>query len=116
MGRAGWPAGGGNLGTAGKPVFRLAAYCGPYVQGGHVSTEGRGDSGKFTGPAGGTDGLYWASATCAAQGGPAFFTAETLATGEGHASPDPALQQSALRRFAERSAKDHGCEAPVFGE
>ncbi|MDI9832218.1 hypothetical protein [Streptomyces sp. KAU_LT] len=104
------------IGTAGKPVFRLAAYYGPYVQEGHVATEGRGDRGTFTGPAGGTDGLFWASATCAAQGGPAFFTSETLATGDGHTSPDPALQQSALRRFAERSAKDHGCEAPVFGE
>ncbi|MFI1733807.1 hypothetical protein ACH40E_32260 [Streptomyces acidicola] len=101
------------LDEAGKPAFRLAAYYGPFVQDGYVATYQRGDSGKFSGPAGGADGLYWADAECPAQGGTAFFTSETLSSGEGYTSPDPALQQSALRRFAERSAKAHGCEVPV---
>ncbi|MEU8992374.1 hypothetical protein AB0C98_39365 [Streptomyces sp. NPDC048558] len=105
------------LDEAGKPAFRLAAYYGPYVQDGYAATHKRGDSGKFRGPAGGSDGLYWASASCPAQGGTAFFTAETLRIRQdSYTSPDPVLQQSELRRFAERSARDHGCEAPEFGK
>ncbi|WP_432198432.1 hypothetical protein [Streptomyces sp. bgisy027] len=104
------------IGKAGKPASRLAAYYGPFVRDGYAATYKRGDSGRFSGPAGGADGVYWASAKCPAQGGTAFFTSETLYTGDGHTSPDPDLQQSALQRFAERSAKAHGCEAPVFSE
>ncbi|MDG4858542.1 hypothetical protein P8605_10325 [Streptomyces sp. T-3] len=98
-----------------NPAYRLAAYYGPFVQNGSVATYKRGDSGKFHGVAGGSDGLYWASADCPAQGGTAFFTAETLYKGNSsHTAPNPALQQSALKEFAKRSAKAHGCAAPTF--
>ncbi|WP_327351430.1 hypothetical protein [Streptomyces sp. NBC_01304] len=99
-----------------EPAYRIAAYYGPFVQDGHVATYKRGDSGKFRGPAGGSDGLYWAGADCPAQGGTAFFTSETLYTGAGHTPPDPALQRAALKQFAQRSAKAHGCEAPEFAK
>ncbi|KUO14723.1 hypothetical protein [Streptomyces dysideae] len=104
------------LDEAGDPAFRLAAYYGPFVQGGFVATYKRGDSDKFRGPAGGSDGLYWASASCPAQGGTAFFTSETLHVpgDDRHTAADPELQQSALRTFARRSAEEHGCSTPEF--
>ncbi|MDI3406461.1 hypothetical protein [Streptomyces cavernicola] len=66
------------LDETGAPSFRVAAYYGPFVEDGHVSTYKRGDAGLFEGPSGGADGVYWASADCPAQGGTAFFTSETL--------------------------------------
>ncbi|MFM9368261.1 hypothetical protein [Streptomyces sp. Da 82-17] len=98
------------LDRAGEPSFRLAAYYGPYVdEGGHVQTYKRGEDGVFRGRSGGAEGVYWTSASCPAQGGTAFFTAESL---HGKAAPDPARQRAALRAFAERSAEAHGCKSP----
>lgn len=91
-----------------QPVFRLAAYYGPFVQKGRADVSARGD--MFTPPAGGSDGLYWTSTACPKQGGTAFYSVETLRSGDvGFTKPAPTSERSALARFAERSARAHGC-------
>ncbi|MGW9433500.1 hypothetical protein ACWHA1_36985 [Streptomyces decoyicus] len=98
----------------GDASFRLAAYYGPFVQNGRADLAIRGD--EFTGPAGGTDGLYWTTTACPKEGGPAFYTAETLRASEGFTKPSPAVERSALAHFAERSARAHGCAAGKAGQ
>ncbi|MDI3406462.1 hypothetical protein [Streptomyces cavernicola] len=95
------------------PSFRLAAYYGSYVEDGHVATYKRGDDGLFRGRSGEAEGVQWATATCPAQGGTAFFTAEPF---HARQAPEPFLRRSAFRAFATRSAKEHGCEAPEFDD
>ncbi|WP_369359052.1 hypothetical protein [Streptomyces sp. cg2] len=91
-----------------QPRFRLAAYYGPFVQNGSVGVSIR--HRVFATPAGGLDGLYWTSTACPKQGGTAFYTVETLRDDNpGFTKPDPAAERSALARFAERSARAHGC-------
>ncbi|WP_327354520.1 hypothetical protein [Streptomyces sp. NBC_01304] len=92
----------------GHPSDRLTAYYGPFVQHGHADL-GIADSARFAKhPAGSIDGLSWASADCPKQGGPAFFTAQSLP------GSDADLPAGAFKQFALRSAKGHGCEVPVF--
>ncbi|NBE52391.1 hypothetical protein [Streptomyces boluensis] len=102
------------LDAKGEPAFRVAAYYGPFVQDGSVATYKRGDSGLFDGPSGGADGVYWASASCPAQGGTAFFTSETVRKGERLVEPDPGAQRAALKELARRSAERHSCAQPRF--
>ncbi|MET9293601.1 hypothetical protein [Streptomyces sp. NPDC003077] len=91
----------------GQGRFRLAAYYGPFVEKGTAKVSLR--DFVFTKRANGTEGAYWTSTACPKQGGTAFFSAETLRDGDRLTEPDPAAQQAALKHFAERSARSHGC-------
>ncbi|MFF1376303.1 hypothetical protein [Streptomyces sp. NPDC058308] len=110
--------------------YHLVAYYGPYAetqrldyrehQGRYAEKPGPGEAaaGRLAG------GGHWASATCRGGGGPALFTvrddvadrSEYDARGRRHATKpsasDLAYERAALREFAERSARAHGCGAP----
>jgi len=60
----------------------------------------------------GEDGRAWIVAKC--PDGPALFTLRVADDRDGAASsPGLAYERAALRAFAERSAKAHGCSVPV---
>ncbi|MFF4380231.1 hypothetical protein [Kitasatospora sp. NPDC001547] len=88
------------------PRFRLGAYYPPFANRLPAVADY-----PVTGPAGGRDGLAWATAACPG-GGTALFTVDTVFDGNRAAAPDPALEKDALRTFATRSAQRHGCSAP----
>jgi hypothetical protein len=66
---------------------------------------------------------YWGSAECPADGERAVFSVELAGESIGAGTtagdrrrptaPEPAYARKALRAFAERSAKAHGCSAPI---
>ncbi|MGV9877759.1 hypothetical protein [Streptomyces sp. NPDC003006] len=111
--------------------YALVAYYGPYAvderarqqeRHGQYSDEpvpGESPAGELRG------GGHWASAVCRDGGGPALFTVrpgdatdgqEYDADGERRAprpsAADLAYERAALKEFARRSAKEHGCGAP----
>lgn len=88
------------------PRFRLGAYYPPFAA---VLPGVAGY--RVTGPAGSRDGLAWATAACPG-GATALYTVDTVDDGHRIAAPAPALEQDALRTFATRSARSHGCAAP----
>ncbi|MET8539228.1 hypothetical protein ABZW03_01015 [Kitasatospora sp. NPDC004799] len=88
------------------PRFRLGAYYPPFA----AVLPSVADY-PVTGPAGGRDGLAWATAGCPG-GATALFTVDTVFDGNRAAAPDPALEKEALRTFAARSAQRHGCSPP----
>ncbi|WP_224283219.1 hypothetical protein [Streptomyces sp. LS1784] len=88
------------------PRFRLGAYYPPFAD----VLPSVADY-PVTGPAGGKDGLAWATATCPG-GATALFTVDTVFDGNRVGAPGPAQEKEALRTFAARSAQSHGCSAP----
>ncbi|AZM56236.1 hypothetical protein DMA15_29605 [Streptomyces sp. WAC 01529] len=130
-GRVGTPITGADPGSGSEARrYRLVAYYGPYAVTERLlrqETQGRYSDEPVPGetPAGGRPGGgHWASAACHDGGGPALFTVETggakggtTGGGDGRraakASPaDLAYERAALKEFARRSAKAHGCGAP----
>ncbi|MEU7580222.1 hypothetical protein AB0B50_21800 [Streptomyces sp. NPDC041068] len=80
-------------------IFRLVASFGPYAEnerGGHRER----------------DGGYGLSAVCRGGGGPALFTVRADEAEERTSAADRDYERAALKAFAERSARAHGCEAP----
>jgi hypothetical protein len=88
--------------------FRIAAYYGPFVKSARLeTTRGR----EFLGKSGGSDGLYWTTATCGTS--TALYSVEPLDSGDGLVKPQPESELQALNVFAKRSAESHGCSAPA---
>ncbi|WPO70581.1 hypothetical protein [Streptomyces sp. KN37] len=129
---------GGRTGTpAGAPGgearrYRLVAYYGPYAEAERLRQQER--HGRYSEePVPGDDapagrlpgGGHWASAACHDGSGPALFTVRPSDATDGEAyetdgerrAPKPsaadlAYERAALKHFAGRSAKEHGCPAP----
>ncbi|WP_069884799.1 hypothetical protein [Streptomyces luteocolor] len=111
--------------------YHLVAYYGPYAEQerlDHLERYGRysDDPGPGDAPAGRLPGGgHWASAGCRDGGGPALFTvrpddvpdrvaygADGKPVGARESTADLAYQRAALKEFAQRSARAHGCGAP----
>ncbi|KUJ64501.1 hypothetical protein ACZ90_58140 [Streptomyces albus subsp. albus] len=109
------------LGTrGGAPRFWLEGYYGPYAEEVRAQYARDYDYENVTPddkPSGrlGQSG-YWASAECPGTGEPALYMVEPDSTDRQSRPLDLAYERTALRAFAEHSAKRHGCEAPVFPE
>ncbi|QEV20990.1 hypothetical protein [Streptomyces alboniger] len=127
-------------GGAGEPVtgsdheerrYSLVAYYGPYAVTERLLRQER--VGRYSDepvpgdtPAGGSPGGgHWASAACRDGGGPALFTVERSGAVDGKehdgddarratkaSAADLAYEKAALKEFARRSARAHGCGAP----
>ncbi|MFE0176585.1 hypothetical protein ACFWZ2_30140 [Streptomyces sp. NPDC059002] len=133
--------GGGPTGTptadaavsAGSPEgarrHHLVAYYGPYARNQRLDHQEHNYSeepGPGDAPAGRlAGGGHWASAACRDGGGPALFTVRPSDATDGdeydahgkrreakESAADLAYERAALREFARRSAKEHGCAAP----
>ncbi|MEU6992630.1 hypothetical protein ABZ953_18480 [Streptomyces sp. NPDC046465] len=110
--------------------YHLVAYYGPYAETQRLDHEER--RGRYSGKPGPGDavagrfagGGHWASATCPGGAGPALFTVRDDASerndyaglGKHHpakpSASDLAYERAALKEFAKRSARAHGCGAP----
>ncbi|MFI8291797.1 hypothetical protein ACIGBL_21925 [Streptomyces sp. NPDC085614] len=97
-------------GTAGTPLYGFTAFYGPFL--GLKGMEQRDDA-RLVGAH--RDGRYMLAASCPGAGGKAVYEVASR-TGAGHTSvlalDHPGLR-AALRRFAEKSAKAHGCGVPT---
>ncbi|TGB16177.1 hypothetical protein E4099_05775 [Streptomyces palmae] len=107
------------LGTrGGAPRFWLEGYYGPYAE--EVRAQYARDfdyenvtpDDKPSGRLG--QSAYWASAECPGAGEPALYMIEPEGTDRQSRPLDLAYERNALRAFAERSAKAHGCRPPTL--
>ncbi|MEU4996862.1 hypothetical protein [Streptomyces sp. NPDC021622] len=130
--------GAGPVDAEGRPVprtssdisgqYRLSAFYGPYAQDeryGYLERHDYLEPDRMLGvaPAGPlVFGGYWASAECEKGGERALFTVEPPGSGshsygsdkqDKPTAADRAYERAALKAFAKRSAKAHGCKAPV---
>ncbi|MGX4690056.1 hypothetical protein [Streptomyces sp. JNUCC 63] len=88
--------------------FRVSAYYGPFVKSARLETT-RGK--ELLGKSGGSDGLYWTTATCGTS--IALYSVEPLDSGNGLVKPQPESELQALKVFAKQSAERHGCSVPA---
>ncbi|GFE17928.1 hypothetical protein Sgleb_59750 [Streptomyces glebosus] len=95
------------LPDSGSSHYRLSAFYGPFVQA-LPAQAGYGDEFDPEQPSGHKGSAFWASAECSS-GGPALYIATSVPDGDRILSPDGRLAKTALREFATRSAKRHGC-------
>ncbi|MET8682970.1 hypothetical protein ABZV77_02045 [Streptomyces sp. NPDC004732] len=120
----------GTLRSDDTPRYHLTASYGPYAETDRLAYEKR--HGAYTeqpGPGEAeagrlVDGGHWASAACRDGSGPALFTvrdegawqADRSGSYDEHrkkpSAADLAYERAALKEFAERSARAHGCGAP----
>ncbi|MFF3530398.1 hypothetical protein ACFYX5_27365 [Streptomyces rubiginosohelvolus] len=110
---AGDPAPGENcvLGSrSGAFLHGFSAYYGPDAESARMRLDYRGDDHAAR------TGAYAMTARCPGAGGTAVFQVETLVDDGDPVRAAPVVDhkglRAALQRFAERSAKRHGCEAP----
>lgn len=102
----------------GSPRYRLDAYYGPYAEEARAQYLRDFDYENIT-PADKPSGrlgesAYWASAGCPGQGDHALYMVVVDGLGqEARRSPDLPYERAALKTFAERSAREHGCSAPA---
>lgn len=103
--------------TEGNATHVVTAHYGPYAEGArHDHFERPGDPGPTaTGQRSGalTDGSYWTTADCPGSAGPAFFSFTAYGDEDTRTNADRTYGLSALKTFAERSAKSHDCAAPA---
>ncbi|MEU1786309.1 hypothetical protein ABZ553_10610 [Streptomyces sparsogenes] len=102
----------------GSPRYHLDAYYGPYAEEARAEYA---DAPTQDGPTpadkpAGRLGLsaYWATATCPDGAEDALFLVRAAGTEHNtRRRPDLPYERAALKAFAERSARSHGCGAPV---
>ncbi|MGY0058319.1 hypothetical protein ACWY4P_17490 [Streptomyces sp. LZ34] len=102
----------------GSPRYRLDAYFGPYAEetrdeyAGGLAEDGPTPAELPSGRLG--KSAYWASASCPDSGEDALFLVRADGTEDDtRRKPDLAYERAALRAFAERSARNHGCGTPT---
>ncbi|MEU5024361.1 hypothetical protein [Streptomyces milbemycinicus] len=102
----------------GSPRYRLDAYYGPYAEETRAEYS---DSPSQDGPTPADEpsgrlgqSAYWASASCPDGAEDALFLVRADgAEDDTRRKPDLTYERAALKAFAERSARHHGCEAPT---
>ncbi|MFI9261370.1 hypothetical protein ACIGT4_27230 [Streptomyces sioyaensis] len=96
------------LPDTGSSHYRLSAFYGPFVQ---ALPAQAGYGGEFDPekPSGHKETTFWASAECPS-GGPALYIATRIPDEDRFLQPDGRLAKEALKEFATRSAKRHGCK------
>ncbi len=103
-------------GLRGAFLYGFSAYYGPAARWERTSLDYRRDDDPARPGADAPDAGYALAARCPGAGGTALFQVETLHDEDDpkHAAPivDHRGLRAALQRFAERSAKRHGCETP----
>ncbi|MEU7238938.1 hypothetical protein ACI2L4_05850 [Streptomyces sparsogenes] len=102
----------------GSPRYRLDAYYGPYAEQARAeyadapTQDGPTPADKPAGRLGRS--AYWATATCPDGAEDALFLVRADGTEDNtRRRPDLPYERAALKAFAERSARSHGCGAPV---
>ncbi|MFJ5049435.1 hypothetical protein [Streptomyces sp. NPDC088719] len=104
-------------GLRGAYLYGFTAYYGPSARYARVRLDERqdNDAAARTGPDAPT-GNYALAARCPGAGGTALFQVDTLGDEGDRKLSAPVVDhrelRAALQRFAERSAENHGCEAP----
>ncbi|NEB41034.1 hypothetical protein [Streptomyces sp. SID14515] len=101
----------------GNPTHTVTAHYGPYAEGAwhdYFERPGAPDP-AGTGPRSGVlrNGGYWTTADCPDSETPAFFSLTVYSDEAKRTNADRAYGLSALKAFAERSAKAHRCTAPA---
>ncbi|WP_328742317.1 hypothetical protein OG436_16105 [Streptomyces caniferus] len=96
------------LADRGVSQYRISAFYGPFVR---ALPAQRGYSGVLDPekPAGNKDGVLWGSAKCPSEGR-ALYISTRLPGAADRFDPDGDAEKSALKTFAMRSSKRHGCE------
>ncbi|MDX3225399.1 hypothetical protein [Streptomyces sp. ME19-01-6] len=103
----------------GSPRYRLDAYYGPYAEQTRAEYAADGVTQDGPTPADEPSGrlgqsAYWASASCPDGAEDALFLVRADGTEDDtRRKPDLAYERAALKAFAERSARSHGCGAPA---
>ncbi|MEV6397233.1 hypothetical protein AB0M39_21080 [Streptomyces sp. NPDC051907] len=101
----------------GQLTYVLKASFGPYAEGERYQNLERGhlDRARADARSGELRPGRWTSAACAGGDEPAFFSVVPYGTDRDKktSAADDAYERSALKSFAERSAKAHGCSTPA---